>query len=147
MGAVRESRVKVLPGHTDVLLRSVDVVRLLMRRDPTLTGTVRQRFAAAMTALKQLEQTKTVETVVKAAPVQPMPEPVVEQAAQQPEPGAGQGEEMRPLRNGKSFVSAVIGWNGCSTSSANWSSVVGGSSSVSVSWSSCRSKSWLAKCD
>ena len=89
MGAVRESRVKVLPGHTDVLLRSVDVVRLLMRRDPTLTGTVRQRFAAAMTALKQLEQTKTVETVVKAAPVQPMPEPVVEQAAQQPEPEQG----------------------------------------------------------
>ena len=42
-----------------------------------------------MTALKQLEQTKTVETVVKAAPVQPMPEPVVEQAAQQPEPEQG----------------------------------------------------------
>jgi chemosensory pili system protein ChpA (sensor histidine kinase/response regulator) len=35
MGAVREGRVKVQPGHTDVLLRSVDVVRLLMRRDPT----------------------------------------------------------------------------------------------------------------
>ena len=29
MGAVREGRVKVQPGHTDVLLRSVDVVRLL----------------------------------------------------------------------------------------------------------------------
>jgi chemosensory pili system protein ChpA (sensor histidine kinase/response regulator) len=103
MGAVRESRVKVLPGHTDVLLRSVDVVRLLMRRDPTLTGTVRQRFAAAMTALKQLEQTKTVETVVKAAPVQPMPEPVVEQAAQQPEPEQGKvrdaaGEEREVIR-------------------------------------------------
>ncbi|MGH7148830.1 MAG: Hpt domain-containing protein, partial [Nitrospiraceae bacterium] len=35
MGAVREGRVKILSGHTDVLLRSVDVVRLLMRRDPT----------------------------------------------------------------------------------------------------------------
>jgi chemosensory pili system protein ChpA (sensor histidine kinase/response regulator) len=79
MGAVREGRVKVQPGHTDVLLRSVDVVRLLMRRDPTLTGTVRQRFAAAMKGLKQLEQTSAaVETAVKAAPVQPVPEPVVE---------------------------------------------------------------------
>ena len=59
-----------------------------MRRDPTLTGTVRQRFAAAMTALKQLEQTKTVETVVvrsRSADARA----VVEQAAQQPEPGAG----------------------------------------------------------
>ena len=103
MGAVRESRVKVLPGHTDVLLRSVDVVRLLMRRDPTLTGTVRQRFAAAMTALKQLEQTKMVETVAKAAPVQPMPEPVVEQALQQPEPEQvkvrdAAGEEREVIR-------------------------------------------------
>jgi chemosensory pili system protein ChpA (sensor histidine kinase/response regulator) len=82
MGAVRESRVKVQPGHTDVLLRSVDVVRLLMRRDPTLTGTVRQRFAAAMKGLKQLEQTSTlVETAAKAAPVQAAPqEPAVVEA-------------------------------------------------------------------
>ena len=79
MGAVREGHVKVQPGHTDVLLRSVDVVRLLMRRDPTLTGTVRQRFAAAMKALKQLEQTSmAVETVAKPAPVQAAPqEPAV----------------------------------------------------------------------
>ncbi len=87
MGAVREGRVKVQAGHTDVLLRSVDVVRLLMRRDPTLTGTVRQRFAAAMTGLKQLEQTTVIETVAKTAPVQPTaPAPAaVEPAAQQPE--------------------------------------------------------------
>lgn len=73
MGAVREGRVKVQPGHTDVLLRSVDVVRLLMRRDPTLTGTVRQRFAAAMKGLKQLEQFTVVDTVAKTATVQPVP--------------------------------------------------------------------------
>ena len=78
MGAVRENRVKVQPGHTDVLLRSVDVVRLLMRRDPTLTGTLRQRFAAAMKGLKQLEQSSmAVETVAKTAPVQPVQEPAV----------------------------------------------------------------------
>jgi Chemotaxis protein histidine kinase and related kinases len=27
MGAVRDGRIKILPGHADVLLRSVDVVR------------------------------------------------------------------------------------------------------------------------
>jgi chemosensory pili system protein ChpA (sensor histidine kinase/response regulator) len=87
MGAVREGRVKVQPGHTDVLLRSVDVVRLLMRRDPTLTGTVRQRFAAAMKGLKQLEQTSMVaETVAKTVPVQPAPEPAVVEEKNQPEP-------------------------------------------------------------
>jgi chemosensory pili system protein ChpA (sensor histidine kinase/response regulator) len=90
MGAVREGRVKVQPGHTDVLLRSVDVVRLLMRRDPTLTGTVRQRFAAAMKGLKQLEQTSaTVETVAKAVPVQSAPQPVVVEEKTQPEAEQG----------------------------------------------------------
>src|SRR5262245_11539575 len=86
MGAVREGRVKVQPGHTDVLLRSVDVVRLLMRRDPTLTGTVRQRFAAAMKGLKHLEQTSmAVETVAKTAPVQAAPEPTAVEEKNQPE--------------------------------------------------------------
>jgi chemosensory pili system protein ChpA (sensor histidine kinase/response regulator) len=56
MGAVREGRVKILPGHTDVLLRSVDVVRMLMRRDPTALDMLRQRFAVAMQRLKQLDQ-------------------------------------------------------------------------------------------
>ncbi|HET7910074.1 MAG TPA: Hpt domain-containing protein [Nitrospira sp.] len=96
MGAVREGRVKVQPGHTDVLLRSVDVVRLLMRRDPTLTGTVRQRFAAAMKGLKQLEQTSTaVETVAaKAAPVEAArEEPAVVEAKNQPELEQTKGKE------------------------------------------------------
>ena len=56
MGAVRDGRVKILPGHTDVLLKSVDVVRLLMRRDPTSLDMLRQRFAIAMQRLKQLDQ-------------------------------------------------------------------------------------------
>ncbi|MEO6307470.1 MAG: Hpt domain-containing protein [Nitrospiraceae bacterium] len=63
MGAVREGRVKILPGHTDVLLRSVDVVRLLMRRDPTSLDVLRQRFAAAMQELKQLDQPVAVQVV------------------------------------------------------------------------------------
>ncbi|BCA53635.1 putative Chemotaxis protein CheA modulated with response regulator receiver region [Nitrospira sp. KM1] len=55
MGAVRDGRVKVLPGHADMLLRAIDVVRLLMRRDPTLLDTVRQRYTIASHGLKQLE--------------------------------------------------------------------------------------------
>ncbi len=56
MMAVREGRIKIDPRHTDVLLRSVDVVRLLMRRDPTSLDMLRQRYAAAMEGLKQLDQ-------------------------------------------------------------------------------------------
>lgn len=63
MGAVREGRVKILPGHTDVLLRSVDVVRLLMRRDPTSLDMLRQRFAVAMQGLKQLDQSMAAQVV------------------------------------------------------------------------------------
>jgi chemosensory pili system protein ChpA (sensor histidine kinase/response regulator) len=94
MGAVREGRIKVQPGHTDVLLRSVDVVRLLMRRDPTLMATVRQRFAAAMKGLKQLEQmSTTVETVASPAPVQAAPEEPVVEAKNQPEADQAKGKE------------------------------------------------------
>ena len=85
MGAVREGRVKVMPGHTDILLRSVDVVRLLMRRDPTLIGTVRQRFIAAMQGLKQLEQPAAVEVVAKPSVAQPVSAPVVNETPDQPE--------------------------------------------------------------
>ena len=68
MGAVREGRVKILPGHTDALLRSVDVVRLLMRRDPSSLDMLRQRFAVAMQGLKQLDQ-PMVAQVVESGPV------------------------------------------------------------------------------
>jgi chemosensory pili system protein ChpA (sensor histidine kinase/response regulator) len=63
MGAVREGRVKILPGHTDVLLRSIDVVRMLMRRDPTALDMLRQRFAVAMQRLKQLDQPLAAQVV------------------------------------------------------------------------------------
>jgi len=59
MGAVREGRVKILPEHTDVLLRSVDVVRLLMRRDSRSLDLLRRQFADAMQELKQLNQSTT----------------------------------------------------------------------------------------
>jgi len=68
MGSVRDGRVKILPGHADVLLRAVDVVRLLLRRDPMLLGTVRQRFSASMAELKRLENP----TAMEIAPMAPV---------------------------------------------------------------------------
>jgi chemosensory pili system protein ChpA (sensor histidine kinase/response regulator) len=76
MGAVREGRVKILPGHTDVLLRSVDVARLLMRRDPTSLDMVRRRFAVAMQGLKQLDQPLAAQVVQLGAAVHRVDAPV-----------------------------------------------------------------------
>ena len=56
MMAVREGRINILSGHTDVLLRSVDVVRLLMRRDPISLDTLRHRYASVLEGLKHLDQ-------------------------------------------------------------------------------------------
>lgn len=56
MGAVREGQLVLLPGHTDVLLRSIDVIRALMRRDLSMVGRTRQRFANSLQELKQLGQ-------------------------------------------------------------------------------------------
>lgn len=108
MGAVREGRVKVLPGHADKLLRAVDVVRLLLRRDPTLAATVRQRYTAAMKELKQLEHpesgTATVQApapqVVPAAPAMEQPEQAEPQAGRTAEPKGkdGGGEDREVIR-------------------------------------------------
>ncbi|MBA2486139.1 MAG: Hpt domain-containing protein [Nitrospira sp.] len=59
MGAVREGHFQLLSGHTDVLLRAIDVIRALMRRDPSILGRTRQRFAASLEELKQLGQTQS----------------------------------------------------------------------------------------
>lgn len=56
MGAVRDGHLAVQPGQTDLLLRSIDVVRVLMRRDPTILAATQQRFAAALAELKILHQ-------------------------------------------------------------------------------------------
>jgi chemosensory pili system protein ChpA (sensor histidine kinase/response regulator) len=55
MGAVREGRLKVLPGHTDLLLRSIDVIRTLMRRDPSNLSRLKERFSTSLKELKRLE--------------------------------------------------------------------------------------------
>jgi chemosensory pili system protein ChpA (sensor histidine kinase/response regulator) len=108
MGAVREGRVKVLAGHADLLLRAVDVVRLLMRRDPTLLETVRQRFTAAMKGLKQLdnpaestaEVQKPAVVLVQAAPANESQEKQEAQTgkSQEAKGKEGGGEEREVIR-------------------------------------------------
>ena len=85
MGGVRGGRVKILPGHTDVLLRSVDVVRLLMRRDPTSLDVLRQRFAAAMQELKQLDQPAAAQMVESGSGAHRVDGPVDQEARNQEE--------------------------------------------------------------
>jgi chemosensory pili system protein ChpA (sensor histidine kinase/response regulator) len=56
IGAVRGGGLSVLPGHTDVILRAVDVVRIVIRRDPNSVHATRQRFEAVLWELKELDQ-------------------------------------------------------------------------------------------
>lgn len=100
MGAVREGRVKVQAGHTDILLRSVDVVRLLMRRDPTLVVNVRQRLAAALVGLKQLNQPVAAAVEGNTQVGQPAPSPVVKEMQEQLESEQGKGAEPKAKDGG-----------------------------------------------
>ncbi len=100
MGAVREGRVKVQPGHADMLLRAVDVVRLLMRRDPMMVATVRQRFATSMAELKQLEQPVVV-AAVQAPVIQPVQDAAQQDPQERAEPDAGKGTEAKGKETGE----------------------------------------------
>jgi len=84
MGSVRDERLKVLPGHTDLMLRSIDVVRVLMRRDHNTVSRTRQRFDEARSELKRLGQDAVNET----ASVRP-PEHAPDLTGRHPE-GAGE---------------------------------------------------------
>ena len=79
MGAVREGHLEFLPGHTDVLLRTIDVIRALMRRDPSALGRLRQRFAASLQELKELGRSPSaVDVPSSILPVNPPAEAVEE---------------------------------------------------------------------
>ncbi|NGZ61434.1 MAG: hypothetical protein CV081_13175, partial [Nitrospira sp. LK265] len=56
MGVLREGSLRVLPGHTDLMLRVIDVVRVLMRRDLDKVDNARQRFGTTRTDLQRLGQ-------------------------------------------------------------------------------------------
>ena len=107
MGAVREGRVKILPGHTDMLLRSVDVVRLLMRRDHTSLDMLRQRFAAAMQGLKQLDQPMAAQVVTSGSVVDRVEAPGDPEPRDQQETEPAQAAEGK-LEDGKSSEDRAV---------------------------------------
>lgn len=100
MGAVREGRLQVKAGHTDLMLRSVDVVRVLMRRDMNMIGATRKRFAASLAELKRLEQGDVVEPQVlhPAESVLPAGEPAGEDASQAKTADAKSAEDREVIR-------------------------------------------------
>lgn len=89
MGAVRDGQLAVLPGHTDLLLRSIDVVRVLMRRDPALLSSTANRFAAALAELKLL-QTGEVPSVAAVAMAESNP-------SQSDGVGSGESAQAKPV--------------------------------------------------
>lgn len=68
MGSVRDGNLRVLPGHTDLILRAIDVVRVLMRRDLTKVHDTRHRFDTARIELKRLDQGGGKETAATRPP-------------------------------------------------------------------------------
>ena len=97
MGAVREGRLQFRPGHTDVLLRAIDVIRSLMRRDPSLLSRTRQRFATSLQELTSLGGEF------------PMPAPV-EASSQRPDEAMSQAEA--PEQGGTESVLSEEGKTG-----------------------------------
>lgn len=59
MEAVRDGSLLVQPGHTDLILRAVDVVRILLHRDLTKVDDTRHRFDVARAELRHLDQGNT----------------------------------------------------------------------------------------
>ncbi|MEC4889936.1 MAG: Hpt domain-containing protein [Nitrospira sp.] len=93
MGAVRDGQMAVLPGHTDLLLRSIDVVRVLMRRDPSMLATTQQRFAKALAELKYLHQGELPTGAVQPAAVESLVLPTPQPTGSQEGPSQGKAAD------------------------------------------------------
>lgn len=103
MGAVRDGHLAVQPGQTDLLLRSVDVVRVLMRRDPATLATTQQRFASALAELKVLHEggvpnAEPVVTADAAAPLMQSSSGPKEEAAQAKTTDGRSAEDREVIR-------------------------------------------------
>lgn len=68
MGAVREGKQRMTPEATDVILKAIDVVKTLMKRDPGLLGAIRRDYAAAERRLAQLQHAPALATVASVSP-------------------------------------------------------------------------------
>ena len=74
MGAVRDHRLQILPGHTDQMLQAVDVVRVLLSRDRNMVAGTRRRLESALSTLTRLEQGDVIETTGSHVPQMPSSE-------------------------------------------------------------------------
>ena len=103
MGAVREGHFQLLPGCTKVLLRAIDVIRALMRRDPSILGRTRQRFTASLQELNHLGQAPSVGDVTpttmpistEVSPAENVSEAVGVESTRGGEGKTGEGEERK----------------------------------------------------
>lgn len=93
MGAVRDGRMTLTPGMADAIFKSVDVVRLLLKRDSRQMPQMRREFAAIKSRLQRLAEgveepvaaIATPAAVPMAAPAEG-PAQARPEAAEQPEP-------------------------------------------------------------
>jgi chemosensory pili system protein ChpA (sensor histidine kinase/response regulator) len=101
MGAVREGKQRVTTDATDVILKAVDVVKALMKRDASLLGQIRAEYGLAKRRLAQLERgTAAVSKAVAPAPVP---------AAAMPERRtAPRAQEGPPAAEGKTVVEQAV---------------------------------------
>lgn len=83
MGAVREGRTRVRPGVADLVLKAVDLVKVLMRRDHSQVGKTRSRFMAVMRDLKRLEQGLPLESAAPAEVEDPARRAAIAQSQEQ----------------------------------------------------------------
>ncbi len=120
MGAIRDGRMQMMPGVTDLFFRAVDVIRQLMRRDRSNLDKTRHEFSAVMQGLMEMSGAPT--SAVSSAPEQEaaiapsrieaadrqMVEPQQASASQRAEEEAEkrqgadrqQGTEPRPMEEG-----------------------------------------------
>ena len=54
MGAVRDQRLRILPGHIESIFRAIDVVRVLMQADSNTVQVARTQFQASLMELQRL---------------------------------------------------------------------------------------------
>jgi len=120
MGAIRDGRMQMMPGVTELFFRAVDVVRQLMRRDRSNLDKTRREFSAVMHGLTEMTGAPTSavsdppEQIAAVAPswfepadrqmVEPPQAPTFqrpeEEAGKRPEADRQQGAEPKPTEEG-----------------------------------------------
>ncbi|MBH0186317.1 MAG: hybrid sensor histidine kinase/response regulator [Nitrospira sp.] len=96
IGSVCGGRLRLMPGHTDVILVAVDVVRVLMQRDPSCVPAIRKRFETVLWELQQLDQACT--SVAGIEQVKPQSETLTDQGTSGRQAATNMGDERGVIR-------------------------------------------------